>query len=300
MSTGITKGVNFTIRRALSSFLLPPSLFWQSECSLFHPLRSSSFLPFSLAFSTSFIAAKAFSAFMYFYAFKSISEIIFRGFFASEITNYLDFNPALKVVSYTLSLASVTSKVSRVKRFTYNLRVSFSLCLMVSKWSTGLLKRYPPTKWRKKELPNWLKLSMDDVGNFMNYSLAAPLRVVGSEQHIISSGGCWRPMVILKVLRWSRGSFNPSNGSSWGRRNFDGTGHSRTAAMKGESIVLTILSRLRSVFPLMAFLSSSISFLISRRRFELGPSGVASLQRSLLLWLSPLSSWLVLDWFSFC
>jgi len=149
----------------------------------------------------SFIAAKASSAFMYFCAFRSISSIVFKGFFTSETMNYLDFNPALKVVSYSLSSTSLTSKVSQVKRFTYDLRVSFSLCLMVSKWSTGLLGHYPQTKWHKKQLPNCLKLSMDDVGNFMNHSLAAPLRVVGNEQHIISLGGCRRPMVILKVLR---------------------------------------------------------------------------------------------------
>ena len=29
-----------------------------------------------------------------------------------------------------------------------------------------------------------------DVGNFMNHSLAAPLRVAGKERHSISSGGC--------------------------------------------------------------------------------------------------------------
>ena len=139
---------------------------------------------------------------------------------------------------------------------------------------------------------------MDDVGNFVNHSLAAPLRVVGKERHSISSGGCWRPSVILKVLRWSRGSLSPSNGSSWRRQNFDGTGHSRTAVVNGESVVLTILSRPQSVFPLMAFLSSSISFLISQRRSELSPSRVAGLQWSLLLWLSLSSSWLVLDRFS--
>ena len=36
-------------------------------------------------------------------------------------------------------------------------------------------------KWRKKALLNCSKLSMDEVGNFVNHSLAAPLRVVGKE-----------------------------------------------------------------------------------------------------------------------
>ena len=200
---------------------------------------------------------------MYFCAFKSISAIILRGFFVSETMNSLDFIPALKVINYTLSLASSTSKVSRVKCFTYDLMVSFSPCLMVSKWSTGLLRRCPPTKWCRKAFLNCSNLLMDEFGNFVNHSLAVPLRVVGKEQHSISSGDCWRPNVILKVLRWSWGSLSPSNGSSWGNLNFDGTGHSKTAVVKGESVALTILSRLQSIFSLMAFLNSSISFLIS-------------------------------------
>ena len=70
---------------------------------------------------------------------------------------------------------------SYMKRFTYDLRVSFSYCLMVSKWSAGLFGRCPPTKCCKKALPNCSKLSMNDVGNFVNHSLVALLRVVGKE-----------------------------------------------------------------------------------------------------------------------
>ena len=197
----------------------------------------------------SFITVKASSVFMYFYAFKSIFATVFGGFFASKTTNSLDFNPTLKVVSCILSLASFTSKVSRVKRFMYDLRVSFSPYLMVNKWSAGFLGHYPPTKWCRKELLNYSKLSMDDVGNFMNHSFAAPLRVVRKERHSISSGGCWRPSVVLKMLRWSKGFLSPSNDSSWGMRNFDGIGHSRTVSVKEEFVVLTILSKLQS-FPL--------------------------------------------------
>ena len=51
--------------------------------------------------------------------------------------------------------------------------------------------------------------------------------------------------------------------------------------VKGESVFLIILSKLCSVFPLMAFLNSSISFLISQKRSELTSSGV--LVRLLLL-----------------
>ena len=131
-------------------------------------------------------------------------------------------------------------------------------------------------KWRKKELPSCSKLSMDDIGNLVNHSLTAPLRMVGKEWHNISSRGYWRPKVVLKVLRWSKRSFSPANGSNCGRWNFKGIEHSKTAAMKGESILLTIWSRLRSIFSLIALLSLSISLLISRRRSEPAFSGVAS------------------------
>ena len=136
------------------------------------------------------MATNASLAFMYFCAFKSISAIIFRGFFASETTNSLDFSPTLKVINYTLSSVSSTSKVSRINRSMYDLKVSFSLCLIVIKWPAGLLGRCPLTKWRKKALLNCSKLSMDEVGNFVNHSLIATLRVVGKERHSISLGGC--------------------------------------------------------------------------------------------------------------
>ena len=126
---------------------------------------------------------------MYFCTFRSISTIVLGGFFVSETINSLDFSPALKVINYTLSSASSTSKVSRVKHFMYDLRVSFSLCLMVSKWSAGLLGCCPSTKWCKKALLNYSKLSMDEVGNFVNHSLTTPLKEVGKERHNISLGG---------------------------------------------------------------------------------------------------------------
>ena len=102
------------------------------------------------------------------------------------------------------------------------------------------------------------------------------------------------------MLRWSKGSFRPLNTSSCGRRNFEGTGHSRTTIVEGESILLTILSKLRFVFSCIALLNLSISFLISLGRSKLAPFGVASHRWSFLLWISPLSSWLVLDRLSSC
>ena len=150
-------------------------------------------------------------------------------------------------------------------------------------------------KWCRKALLNWSKLSMDEFGNFVNHFLVAALRVVGNERHSISFGGCWRPNVVLKVSRWSWGSLSPLNGSSWGRRNLEGTGHSRTAVVKGESMALTILSTLQSVFSFRAFLSSSISFLTSHSKSEFCSSGVIGLRWALLLWLSPSSSGLPLN-----
>ena len=150
-------------------------------------------------------------------------------------------------------------------------------------------------KWCRKALLNYLKLSMDEFGSFVNHSLAAAFRVVGNEWHSISSSGCWRPNVVLKVLRWSWGSLSPSNDSSWGRRNLEGTGHSRTTVVKGEFVALTILSTLWSVFSFRAFLSSSISFLTSHNKSEFCSSGVVGLRWALLLWLSPSSSRLPLD-----
>ena len=167
---------------------------------------------------------------------------------------------------------------------------------MVRRWSAVLFGRCPPTKWLTKELLSCSKVSMDDVGSLLNHSRAAPLSVVGKERHRISSGGCWRPNVILNVFRWSSGSFSPLKGSSWGKRNLEGTGHSWTATVNGESIFLTILSKLRSVFSLMAFLNSFISFLISWRRSEFVSSNMLAHLSLLSTPSFPLSS----IWFCSC
>ena len=129
-----------------------------------------------------------------------------------------------------------------------------------------------PTDWRTKELPSCSKLSMDDVANLLNHSCVAPLRVVGKERHKISSRGYCRLRVILKVVIWSNRSFRPSNNLSRERRNFGGSGHSRTFIVKGEFVLQTIPSRFWSVFSLIAFLNSSISLLMSLRRSELASS----------------------------
>lgn len=102
---------------------------------------------------------------------------------------------------------------------------------------------------------------MDDMGSLVSHSRAFPLRVVDKERHNSMSNGCWRPRVVSKVLRWFKRSFRPSNYSSYGRWNFKGIGHSGTADVKGESVLLTILSRLRYVFSCIALPSTFISLL---------------------------------------
>ena len=84
---------------------------------------------------------------------------------------------------------------------------------------------------------------MDDIASLLNHTRATSLRMVGKERHKISSRGCCRLRVILKVVIWSSGSFRLSNDSSGGRRNFGGKGHFRTFIVKGESVLLTIPSK---------------------------------------------------------
>ena len=171
---------------------------------------------------------------------------------------------------------------------------------MVSRWPTSLFWHYPLTKWRTKELPSCSKLSMDDVANLLNHSRVAPLRVVGKERHKISSRGCYKLRVVLKVVMWSSRSFRPSNDLSYGRRNFGSIGHSRTLVVRGDSILLTILSKFRFVFSLISLLSSSISFLISLGRSEFTSLGVFGHLWSSLLWLSSSPFQLVPERFSSC
>ena len=47
----------------------------------------------------------------------------------------------------------------------------------------------------------------------------------------------------------------------FGRRNFGGKGHAKTLAVKGESVHLSMPSRFITIFPFIAFFTSSSSFL---------------------------------------
>ena len=135
----------------------------------------------------------------------------------------------------------------------------------------------------------------NDVGNFVNHSLATLLRVVGKERHSISSRDYWRPNVVLKVLRWS---LSPSNGSSWRKRNFER--HRAFQDYRGEG---RICFPDHSIQASVCFFSNGVPqfvhlLLISRRRSKFCSSEVTGPQWSPLLWLSPSSSWLALDWSS--
>lgn len=184
--------------------------------SLFFPFWTSQMLLHSFRASLCLIIAKVSFAFMYFWAFNNISAIDPGGLSARAVTKSLDFNPALNVVSCTLSSASSTSKASLLNIFTYDLNDSPSSYLIASRWSAGLVCHWPPTKWLIKELLSCLKSSMVDRASLLNHNLAVPLRVVEKYLHKISSRVCYRLSFILKVIMWSRGSFKSLNDSSWG------------------------------------------------------------------------------------
>lgn len=127
---------------------------------------------------------------------------------------------------------------------------------------------------------------MEDVSNLLNHTRAAPLRVVGKKRHKISSGVYCKLKVVLKVVMWSSGSFKPSNDSSCGSRNFGRKGHSKILVVKGEFVLLTVLSKFLSIFSLITLFSSSISFLMFLWRFELASSEEFGCRESSLLQLS--------------
>ena len=162
-------------------------------------------------------------------------------------------------------------------------------------WADGLLAFLGVVHWRngiQKNCPiawscQWMML----VAYWTTLTLLPWSGGEGNAQYLVC--GYWRPKVVLKVVMWSSGSFRPSNDLSYGRWNFEGIGHSSTLVMKGESVLLTIPSKFRSVFSLITLFSSSISLLISLRRSEFASSGVFGRQWSFLLWLSSLSFQLV-------
>ena len=50
-----------------------------------------------------------------------------------------------------------------------------------------------------KELLNYSKFMVDAAGSLLNHTLVAPLRVVGNDLQIISSGVCWMFNIVLNA-----------------------------------------------------------------------------------------------------
>ena len=46
---------------------------------------------------------------------------------------------------------------------------------------------------------------MEDAGNLLNHTLAAPLKVAGKDLQMTSSRVCWRFKIVLKASIWSMG-----------------------------------------------------------------------------------------------
>ena len=126
----------------------------------------------------------------------------------SATINSLDFKPALKVVSCTLSSALSTSRTSLLNRFTYVHSNSLSFWLIINRCFASLFYCYPPTKWHTNKLLSCSKSSMDDWANLLSHTRATSLKVIGKDMHWISSGVCCRLKVILKVLYGPKGFSN--------------------------------------------------------------------------------------------
>ena len=113
--------------------------------------------------------------------------------------------------------------------------------------------KLPPMKWQTNESLSCSKFATEDASNLLNHTLAALLRVAGKDLQITLFEVCWRFKIVLKALMWLRGSFVPSWNSSCDKRNFRGKGHSKSLAVKGKSVHLSMPSRFIIVFPFMEF-----------------------------------------------
>ena len=77
-----------------------------------------------------------------------------------EKRNSPDYSPLVNTVTKTLSSASSIKRASLLKRVTYDLRLSFSCCLMFNRLVKDLLYLCPPIKWVTKCPLNSLKVEM--------------------------------------------------------------------------------------------------------------------------------------------
>ena len=212
----------------------------------------------------------------------------------------------------TLSSVSLIKRASLLNRVTYNLKLSFSYCLMFNKLDENLLYLCPPMKCETKFLLNSLKVEMVLRAVLLNHTLASPLSVVGKTLHMILSRTPCSYIRVLNDSRWSNRSFGPSYASTYGIWNLVGRGKEVTYVVKGESVQWTSSLRSMDTCPLMAFIIIYIlSFIIcmSCTICNALPSSsdqrlmsfhwsrlLATLLSSLfsLSWWSPVEGWLLL------
>ena len=124
-------------------------------------------------------------------------------------------------------------------------------------------------KWRTKPLLSCSKFAIVLRGILLNHTLATPFSVVRNALHITSSGVICNSINVLNDSMWSRGSLEPSYDSSCGRWNFGGRGRFSTSVVNGESILRIIPSKFSPPLSFMAFLNSSISFLMLWSSFSI-------------------------------
>ena len=123
--------------------------------------QASSVFSLFLLPSSSFWATSTSSAFMYFVALKSISAMVFGSFFSIKKKNYPSLSLLEKAVIRTISSASSISKVSLLNQVTYDLRLSFSLCLICINACIESLYLCPPINWVTKLLLNPLQVDIE-------------------------------------------------------------------------------------------------------------------------------------------
>ena len=126
------------------------------------------------------------------------------------------FKPLVKVVTRTLSLASLIKRATLLKWITYDLRLSSSHCLMFSMATEDLLCLCPPMKCVTKCPLNSLKVETVFGVSLLNHILAGPSSVVGKALQIISSGTPCKCIKVLNDFKWSNGSLDLSYVSNCG------------------------------------------------------------------------------------
>ena len=102
--------------------------------------------------------------------------------------NKSELTPLWKAAKSSLSSTSSTVRASLLNRVMKERRLSFSLCSMVNRLDKERLCLCPPMKLLTNNLLNSSKQLTVFEGILLNHSRAGPLKVVGKDLHIISSG----------------------------------------------------------------------------------------------------------------